>query len=65
LIEVIGDENAQVMNLMFDEIGYSYVAIDEINPSKVVEKLWDNHHHNFLVCMPVHIQLLKKLQLIS
>ena len=50
LIEIIGDENARVLTELFLKLEYSFISIDEVGKSKVVEKLWDNDHHNFLIC---------------
>jgi FkbM family methyltransferase len=50
LIEVIGDENAIILDTLFKEMNYKYISIDERHTSKAVHKLWDNHHHNFLIC---------------
>ena len=65
LIEVIGDDNALQLNTMFGEIGYSYISINEEDKSKVVNKLWDNNHHNFLVCDSTTIDFLKSVNLVE
>jgi FkbM family methyltransferase len=65
LIEVIGDENAKIMDNMFKDIGYRYVSIDEISKSVVVNKLWDNDHHNFLICHDSTIEFLRGKGLIA
>jgi FkbM family methyltransferase len=65
LIEIIGDDNAKVLNGMFDKLGYKYISIDEKSRSKVVPSLWDNDHHNFLVCTEENIALLREKDLVS
>lgn len=65
LIEIIGDENAKIMDEMFKTIGYEYVSIDEIHESIVVDKLWDNDHHNFLICDKKVINYLQSIQLVK
>lgn len=58
LIEVIGAENAIALNKMFKNLGYRFISMDEINTSVVVDTLWDNNHHNFLVCNDSTIEYL-------
>lgn len=65
LIEIIGDNNAEILDRMFQKIGYKYISIDEINKSVVVDKLWDNNHHNFLICGECEIEYLKSKQLVN
>jgi FkbM family methyltransferase len=50
LIEVIGNKNADILNNLFRESNYEFISIDEINNSVLVDRLWDNDHHNFLIC---------------
>lgn len=50
LIEVIGNGNAVNLNTIFKDLGYKFISIDEENTSRVVDELWDNNHHNFLIC---------------
>lgn len=65
LIEIIGDENAIALNEMFKNLNYKFVSIDEVNSSREVDKLWDNNHHNFLVCDFETINFLKEKNLIQ
>ncbi|MGI8584328.1 MAG: FkbM family methyltransferase [Chitinophagaceae bacterium] len=65
LIEVMGDENALVLNEMFHEIGYKYISIDEISKACIVDKLWDNDHHNFLICNEDTIHFLQGKNLVQ
>ena len=58
LIEVIGDENAIVLNTIFNKLDYRFISMDEQHTSKVVDKLWDNKHHNFLICHDTTIEYL-------
>lgn len=64
LIEIIGDENAVQLQEMFIKLGYQFVSINEKDRSKVVERLWDNDHHNFLLCHGPTIEYLRKLDLV-
>jgi FkbM family methyltransferase len=50
LIEVIGDENAVALDSMFKKLKYKFISINEVDSSRVVDSLWDNDHHNFLLC---------------
>ncbi len=65
LIEVIGDENAVVLTTMFKKLNYTFISIDEQNLSKQVDKLWDNNHHNFLICDVETVQLLRNKLLVE
>jgi FkbM family methyltransferase len=65
LIEIIGDENAKELDNLLKIIGYEYISIDEINKSVVVNKLWDNDHHNFLICNKDIIKYLEFKNLVS
>ena len=65
LVEVIGDENAVALNNMFKPLGYKFISIDEENKSRVVDTLWDNHHHNFLLCDENVIKALQLKDLVS
>ena len=65
LIEIIGDENAKALDNIFRKIGYEYISIDEENKSFVVDKLWDNDHHNFLICNKSTILYLQSKNLIA
>jgi FkbM family methyltransferase len=64
LVEVIGDDNAIGLNRLFAELNYKYISIDEERTSVVVDRLWDNDHHNFLVCKPEVVEVLKKQKLV-
>jgi hypothetical protein len=51
LIEIIGDNNATMLDEFFRSIGYEiYLSIDEKEGIRIVDKLWDNDHANFLIC---------------
>lgn len=50
LVEILSDEVATSLNLIFKDLGYYYIEIDEVNMPKLVSKLNDNHHHNYLLC---------------
>ena len=65
LIEIIGDENAKVLNEMFKKLNYLFISIDEENLSKQVDKMWDNNHHNFLICDEKTIHFLKSKMLVA
>lgn len=65
IIEIIGDENAEILTEMFLKFDYEFVSIDEINLSKKVEKLWDNDHHNFLICKKETVKYLRSINLVS
>jgi FkbM family methyltransferase len=53
LIEVIGDENAALLNEMLRPLDYVFISVDEVGrTAKVVDRLWDNDHQNFLICRP-------------
>lgn len=65
LIEVIGDEHARQLDAMFRKLDYRFVSIDEIGVSKVVDHLWDNNHHNFLICHERTIQYLRDKGLVT
>lgn len=65
LIEIIGDENAKALDNIFREIGYEYISIDEKDKSFVVDKLWDNDHHNFLICNKSAVFYLQSKNLIA
>jgi FkbM family methyltransferase len=65
LIEIIGDHNADLLNTMFDAIGYRYISINETEKSIVVNKLWDNNHHNFLICHDDTIEFLRGKGLVA
>ena len=65
IIEIIGDENAKVLNTMFKKIEYEFISIDEINISVVVDKLWDNDHHNFLLCDKSTLAFLQSINLVQ
>ncbi len=65
LIEIIGDENALILDEMFKKLNYQFISIDEVNQSFVVEKLWDNDHHNFLICDREVIELLRAKELVK
>jgi FkbM family methyltransferase len=65
LIEVIGDQNAKELDAIFKTAGYKdYVSIDEVNKSRTVNELWDNKHHNFLICSPHITELLREKNLV-
>lgn len=65
LIEVIGDEPARQLDAIFRGLDYRFVSIDEVGISKVVDHLWDNNHHNFLICHERTIQYLQGIGLVS
>jgi FkbM family methyltransferase len=67
LIEIIDDDsnNAEKIQNMFDKLGYKYISMDEVNTSKVVSKLWDNDHHNFLLTNQKVIDYLVANQLVT
>ncbi len=50
LVEVIGDDNAIRVGQLLGPLGYRFVSIDERSPPRVVDRIWDNDHHNFLAC---------------
>ena len=64
LIEIIGDDNAAQIQQIVAPFNYSFVSIDEVNLSYEVDKLWDNDHHNFLLCNKAVIKLLKDAGLV-
>ncbi len=66
LLEIIGDDNATEINQMFSGIGYTFIAIDENTRSaKIVGKLWDNDHQNFLICGRALVDKLTRLGLVD
>ena len=65
IIEIIGDENAEVLNTMFKKLEYEFISIDEVNISVVVDKLWDNDHHNFLLCNKSTLTFLQSINLVK
>jgi FkbM family methyltransferase len=65
LIEIIGDENAEILTEMFNKLDYKYIAIDEEGLSLQVDKMWDNDHHNFLICENQTIDYLKSKSLVK
>lgn len=65
LIEVIGNEHAQQLDAMFSKLDYRYVSIDESGVSKVADRLWDNNHHNFLICHESTIAYLRGKGLVA
>ena len=65
LIEIIGDENGKALDEIFKKIGYCYISIDEVGKSVVVDKLWDNDHHNFLIYNKSTIQYLQSKNLVG
>lgn len=65
IIEIIGDENAEILNEMFNKLEYEFVSIDEENKSKKVNKLWDNEHHNFLICCKETVSYLQSIDLVE
>jgi FkbM family methyltransferase len=59
LIEIISDVNAVDLDHFFRGIGYDlFLAIDEKRGVKIVNKLWDNDHANFLVCQKEMLKLI-------
>ena len=50
LVEILSDEVATSLNLLFKDLGYYYIEIDEVTIPKLVAKLNENHHHNYLLC---------------
>ncbi|MEO6454500.1 MAG: FkbM family methyltransferase [Ginsengibacter sp.] len=65
LTEVMGDENAEALNSMFKPLGYKFISIDEQKKSIEVDSLWNNNHHNFLLCGQKEIDALRKVNLIN
>jgi FkbM family methyltransferase len=65
LLEVIGEENAVALDTFFRGLGYRFVCIDEINKSRVVDLLWNNNHHNFLICHDSTIAYLRGKGLVA
>ena len=65
IIEIIGNDNAEILNAMFSEFEYEFVSIDEENKSKKVNKLWDNNHHNFLICSKETVNYLQSINLVE
>jgi len=65
LVEIIGDQNAETLNRLFKNIGYSFVSINETGKSVVTAELWDNDHHNFLVCPGATISFLRQKGLVA
>jgi FkbM family methyltransferase len=65
LIEIIGNENAKELDKIFMGMGYEYISIDEIGKSVVVDKLWDNDHHNFLICNKTTTRYLQSKNLVN
>lgn len=65
LLEIIGEDNATALNTMFQELGYRFISIDEVNKSTVVDGIWDNDHHNFLLCNDKVIEDLRKKDLVE
>jgi FkbM family methyltransferase len=50
LVEILTNDVAESLNLLFKDLGYYFIEIDEVSMPKKVEKLNENHHHNYLVC---------------
>ena len=65
LVEIIGDDNAIIINSMLREMDYFFISIDETNKSIVVPHLWDNDHHNFLICDEKVLHLLTSKGLVN
>lgn len=65
LIEIIGDDNAIQLDVMFKKLGYEFISIDEENISVVVDRLWDNDHHNFLICDKKTVAYLQLIKLVK
>jgi FkbM family methyltransferase len=65
LLEIISDENAKILNDIFNKYDYLFISIDEKNISKRVSKLWDNDHHNFLLCNTSVYDYLKHYNLVE
>jgi FkbM family methyltransferase len=65
IIEIIGDENAEILNDMFNKLRYEFIRIDEVNKSKKVDRLWDNDHHNFLICCKETVSYLQSMDLVE
>lgn len=65
LIEIIGDDNAATIQKLVAPYNYSFISIDEVNLSKKVDKLWDNDHHNFLLCNESTVEILRAEGLVS
>ncbi len=65
IIEIIGEDNAEILNEMFSKLDYEFISIDEENKSKKVNKLWDNEHHNFLICGKETVSYLQSIGLVE
>lgn len=65
LVEVIGDQNAVELNSMFLDLGYRFISINENDKSSVVDNLWDNDHHNFLICDDEIVNILRSKHLVK
>jgi FkbM family methyltransferase len=65
IIEIIGDENAEILNALFKKLEYEFISIDEVTTSVVVDKLWDNDHHNFLLCDKSTLAFLQSIKLVQ
>ena len=50
---------------MFSKLDYEFISIDEENKSKKVNKLWDNEHHNFLICGKETVSYLQSIGLVE
>ena len=64
LIEVISDSIANGVQNILSKYNYMYIAIDEESKPKLVDKIWDNNHHNFLICTKEIVRILKENDLI-
>jgi len=64
LIEIIDDTIAAFVEMQFRKLNYCFVAINEQSVSTVVSKIWNNDHHNFLLCSPQHLNMLRANNLV-
>ncbi len=66
LVEIISDDAAQGINKIIENFGYYILAMNERDTKcKLVNEVWNNQHHNFLLCNEKHFLHLKKLNLIE
>ena len=66
LIEISGDNDAVITDGFFRPISYeSLLNINENGKTFLVDNLWNNEHHNFLICNGDIIQKLRKKNLVQ
>jgi DNA polymerase elongation subunit (family B) len=64
LVEILSNEVAESLNLLFNNLGYYFIEIDEVSKPKLVKELNENHHHNYLVCTSDILNLLLEQKMI-